>query len=110
MKPHPKFVAAFTLANEDCMLPPQFVFGELVIRHVPTLGYDQHLVAGTPVDEGTVTPITNPTPELIRLLKKKAAEWSRQDRELAEQRAREDDGFREESVDEEFGVSLVRDL
>jgi hypothetical protein len=108
MKPHPKIVTAFTLASNEHWLPPQCVVGELVVRHVPTLGYYQYLVDGVGVDETTVTPLTDPTPEMLRILGKKRSEWARQDRELAERRAREDDSFREEKEDEEYEVHLVR--
>lgn len=108
MKPHPKVVTAFTHADDDGWLPPQFVAGELVVQHVPALGYDLHLVDGVGVDESTVVPVAHPTPALLRALKRKSAIWARRDRELAESRAQEDDGFREEHVDEEYEVHLVR--
>src|SRR5437868_2468784 len=107
MEPHPKFVTAFTHASDEYELPPQFVVGELVVRHVPALDYDQYLVDGVGVDEGTVMPLTRPTPALLRALKRKSAEWARQDRDLAESRAREDDAFREDHVDEECEAHLV---
>jgi hypothetical protein len=61
------------------------------------------------VDAATVTPIPNPTPELVRVLKGKAAKWARSDRSLAKRRARKDDSFREEAADEEAEVDLVRE-
>src|SRR5262245_50778081 len=109
MKPHPKVVTAFTHADDDRWLPPRFVVGELVVRHVPALAYDQYLVDGVGVDADTVVPLTRPTPELLRALKRKSAAWALQDRALAEARAREDDGFREDHVDEEYEVHLVRE-
>ena len=108
MKPHPKIVTAFTHADDDRWLPPRFVVGELHVRHVPALNYDQYLVAGTGVDETTLAPVPNPTPKLLRALKEKSSEWARHDRLLAKRRARKDDSFREESVDKEFEVHLVR--
>ncbi len=109
MKPPRKFVTAFTHADDDRWLPPSFVAGELVVRRVPTLGYDQYFVDGLEVDESTVTPVIDPTPELIRLLKERSVEWARQDRELAERRAQQDDGFRDDKIDEEYEVHLVRE-
>jgi hypothetical protein len=109
MKPHPQIVAAFTRANDELWLPPAFVVGELVVRHVPALNYDQYLVDGAGVDEATITRIPNPTPQLVRVLKEKSSEWARHNRLLAKRRARKDDSFREETVDEEFEVHLVRE-
>jgi len=71
MKPHPKIVTAFTHADDDRWLPPRFVVGELHVRHVPALNYDQYLVAGTGVDETTLAPVPNPTPKLLRALKER---------------------------------------
>lgn len=104
-----KIVTAFTHASEEHWLPPQFVVGELVVRHVPALDYDQHLVGGTCVDPATVVPVPSPTPALVRALHERAAEWARSDRSLAEERARKDDSFREETVDPEAEVHLVRE-
>jgi hypothetical protein len=109
MKPHPKIVTAFTHASDEYWLPPEFVVGELVVRHVHALDYDQYLVDGVGVDETTVTPVSNPTPELLRVLSEKRSEWAEHDRLLAERRAREEDSFREEKEDEEFEVNLVRE-
>ena len=109
MKPGPKIVTAFTHASDEYWLPPQFVVGELVVRHVPALDYDQYLVGGIGVDAATVTPILMPTPELARVLKEKRSEWARHDRLLAKRRARKDDSFREEREDEEYEVHLVRE-
>lgn len=99
-----KIVTAFTFANNDEWLPPGFIVGELEVR---TLSHDQFLVDGVLVDETTITPIPDPTPELIRVLKQKSLEWTRHDRKLAKSRAREDDGFREKDIDKEFGVHWV---
>ena len=109
MKPDPKIVTAFTLASDEYWLPPQFVVGELVVRYVPALDYGQYLVDGVGVDEDTVVPVARPKPELLRALRRKSAAWARQDRELAESRAQENDGFREDHVDEEYEVHLVRE-
>jgi hypothetical protein len=103
-----KFVMAFTHVRDDLLLPPAFVVGELEVHYVPGLDYDQNLVEGVPADESTITPISNPTPELMKLLKKKSLEWERQDNKLAKKRAREDGRFREESLNREFEVHLVR--
>jgi hypothetical protein len=109
MKARPKIVTAFTHANDDLWLPPGLVVGELEVRHVFALNYDQYLVDGVGVDETTITPVPDPTPELLRALKVKSSQWARQDRALAERRARKDDSFRQESEDEEFGVHRVRE-
>lgn len=109
MKSDPKIVTAFTHASYEYWLPPQFVVGELVVRHVIALGYDQHLVGGIGVEASTVTAITNPTPGLVREMKGKAAKWARSDRTLAKRRAGKDDSFREEAVDVESEVQLVRE-
>ena len=106
MKPSSKIVAAFTYADDDSWLPPAFVVGELVVRQLPT--YEQHLVDGSCVDVATIIPLPNPAPELVRALKVKSSEWTRLDRLLAKRRARKDDSFREEYVDEEEEVHLVR--
>jgi hypothetical protein len=109
VKPGPKIVTAFTHADDERWLPPAFVVGELDVRHVPALNYDQYLVDGASVDESTVMPIPDPTPELVRVLKAKSSEWARHDRSLAKRRARRDDSFREKREDNEFGVHLVRE-
>jgi hypothetical protein len=109
MKSHSKLVTAFTYADDDRWLPPCFVVGEVKVCHVPTLNYDQYLVDGIVVDEATIKPISDPTPELLRVLKEKSVEWARHDRLLAKSRARKDDSFRQDSVDKEFEVHLVRE-
>jgi hypothetical protein len=109
MKLHPKIVTAFTHADDEHWLPPRFIVGELHVRHVPALTYDQYLVAGISVDETTLAPVPNPTPKLLRALKEKSSEWARYDRLLARRRARNDDRFREESVDKDCEVHLVRE-
>ena len=109
MKRTRKIVMAFTHADDDRWLPPRFVIGEVEVRYVPTLNYDQHLVGGVGVDETTIVPIPDSAPELIRVLKEKSSEWRRQDRALARRRARKDDSFRQEDKDKEFEVHLVRE-
>ena len=109
MRPHPRIVAAFTHANDDLWLPPEFVVGELKVHHVVALDYDQYLVDGIGVAETTITPLPNTTRELVRVLREKRSKWARHDRLLAERRAREDDSFREASEDEESDVHLVRE-
>jgi hypothetical protein len=109
MKPPSKVVTAFTHARDDLWLPPSFVVGELVVRRVTALDDNLYSVGGIGVDECTVTPITSPTPELIRLLRQKKSEWDQQDHKLAERRGQEDDSFREECIDPDNEVHLVRD-
>lgn len=108
MKRRPKIVTAFTRANGDAWLPPQFVVGDLVVHRVRS-DYHQYFVDGIGVDGATVTPLANPTTELVRVLKKKGAAWARHDRLLARRRARKDDTFREAAVDEEAEVHPIRD-
>jgi hypothetical protein len=107
MKPRPKIVAAFTYADDDGWLPPAFVVGEMVVRRLAA--YDQYLVGGICVDAATILPLPNPSPELIRALDAKSSEWARHDELLAERRERKDDSFREEHVDEEEEIHLVRE-
>lgn len=109
MQSRPKIVVAFTHADDDRWLPPGFVVGGLHVRHVPGLDYDQYSVDGIGVDKSTIVQIPDPTPELIRVLKRKSSEWARQDRTLARKRARKDSRFREKGIDEEFGVHMVRE-
>lgn len=78
-------------------------------RHVAALDYDQYSVGGVPVDDTTIKPIASPTRELLRTLKKKSMEWKRQDDKLAKKRARVDGSFREDNVDKDFEVHLVRE-
>jgi hypothetical protein len=104
-----KIVTAFTLADDERWLPPQFVVGELAVRYVAPLDYDQYSVDGVCVDETTIRPISNPTPKLITMLKKKSLEWQRQDQNLAKSRARKDNQFREKRINKEYGVHMVRE-
>jgi len=108
MKASRKFAAAFTQANDDRWLPPKFVIGELEIRHVRALDYDQHFVDGVGVDETTLLPIPDPKPEIIRTLKRLSSKWARQDETLARKRARKDGSFREMGGDKDSEVRLVR--
>jgi hypothetical protein len=104
-----KFVTAFTHADDDQWLPPVIVVGELEVYHVAAFDSDQFLVDGVGVDETTITPISKPTPDLIRILKKKSLEWERQDHKLAKRRGLEDGNFREKRKNKEFEVHLIRE-
>jgi hypothetical protein len=107
MKRRAKIVTAFTHANDDLWLPAQFVVGELVVRRVRS-DHHQYFVDGSMVDGATITPIPDPTPDMVRVLKEKSAAWASHDRLLARRRGRKDDTFREKAVDEEAEVHLVR--
>jgi hypothetical protein len=104
-----KIVTAFTHADDDNWLPPRFVVGKLAVQHVTALDYGQHLVDGTPVDKTTIVSVPNAGAELLSVLKEKALAWERQDRQLAKKRGRMDGRFRDDHVDPEYEVVLVRE-
>lgn len=51
-----RIVQAMTFESIEYDRAPERVVGTLAIRHVATLGYDQYLVDGTPVNPATVKP------------------------------------------------------
>jgi hypothetical protein len=54
-----RHVTAMTFESDEHERPAERVHGQLIVRHVPTLGYDQYLVDGVPVDPATVEDIAS---------------------------------------------------